>query len=168
MTIRSDRLDLVALPRGYLERVLDGRPRPDLGFTDPENFLAGADDVVQLRLAQVVAKPALEPWLLRAVVLRSEAIAVGFCTFHDEPNERGVVELGYEIVPAYRRRGFAREVAHAMAAWAATHGAGTLRASISPDNAASIALVRSEGFRQIGEQIDDEDGLELVFEKTLD
>jgi RimJ/RimL family protein N-acetyltransferase len=167
MTIRSDRLDLVALPRGYLERVLDGRPRPDLGFADPEDFLAGADDVVQLRLEQLIARPSLEPWLLRAVVLRSEGIAVGFCTFHDEPDDRGVVELGYEIAPVYRRQGFAREVARALAAWAATHGAGTLRASISPDNAASIALVEGEGFVQIGEQIDDDDGLELVYEKPL-
>ena len=40
-------------------------------------------------------------------------------------------------------------------------------ASVSPRNAASLALVRSLGFRQVGEQIDEVDGLELVFERVL-
>lgn len=165
--IRTERLDLVVLTRAYLERVVEGEPRPDLGFVDPEDFLAGAHDVVGLRLEQLVAKPALEPWLLRAIVLHAGRVAVGFCTFHDAPDERGIVELGYEIVPAYRRRGFARETTRAMAMWAAHHGARVLRASVSPDNAASLALVGGEGFVRVGEQVDEEDGLEYVFEKPL-
>ena len=36
-----------------------------------------------------------------------------------------------------------------------------------PDVAASLALVRSLGFSQVGEQIDEIDGLELVFERAL-
>ena len=38
------------------------------------------------------------------------------------------------------------------------------RASISPDNVASLAIASRFGFRHVGEQIDDVDGLELVFE----
>jgi L-amino acid N-acyltransferase YncA len=41
----------------------------------------------------------------------------------------------------------------------------TVRASVSPGNVASLALVRSLGFRQVGEQWDEIDGLELVFER---
>ncbi len=167
MTIRSERLDLVVLPRGFLERVLDGAARPDLGFSDPDDVLRGAGDVVELRIAQLEANPALEPWLLRAVVVRETGIAVGFCTFHREPDERGVVEIGYEIAPAYRRRGYAREVIRAMAAWAGSHGARTLRASVGADNVASLALVRGEGFALVGEQIDEVDGRELVFERPV-
>jgi [ribosomal protein S5]-alanine N-acetyltransferase len=37
-------------------------------------------------------------------------------------------------------------------------------ASVAPDNAASLALVAQAGFVRIGEQWDDEDGLEWVFE----
>jgi [ribosomal protein S5]-alanine N-acetyltransferase len=40
-------------------------------------------------------------------------------------------------------------------------------ASVSPRNPASLALVRSLGFRQVGKQIDEVDGLELVFERAL-
>jgi [ribosomal protein S5]-alanine N-acetyltransferase len=40
----------------------------------------------------------------------------------------------------------------------------TVRASISPDNIASRRLVEQYGFVEVGEQWDDEDGLERVFE----
>jgi L-amino acid N-acyltransferase YncA len=39
----------------------------------------------------------------------------------------------------------------------------TVRATISPDNAASLHIVRAADFVEVGEQWDDEDGLELVF-----
>ena len=39
-----------------------------------------------------------------------------------------------------------------------------VRATISPDNAASRSLVLQHGFVEVGEQWDDEDGLEIVFE----
>jgi RimJ/RimL family protein N-acetyltransferase len=38
---------------------------------------------------------------------------------------------------------------------------------VSPDNAASLALVRRAGFVHVGEQEDDEDGLELVHELAV-
>ena len=39
-----------------------------------------------------------------------------------------------------------------------------VRASISPDNVASLRLVAQYGFVQVGEQWDEEDGRELVLE----
>jgi RimJ/RimL family protein N-acetyltransferase len=38
------------------------------------------------------------------------------------------------------------------------------RASVAPDNVASLAIIGRLGFRQTGIQIDDVDGEELVFE----
>ena len=51
--------------------------------------------------------------------------------------------------------------------WAAQHGARILRASISPDNEPSLALIRRAGFVEVGSQIDEIDGLELIFEKPV-
>jgi L-amino acid N-acyltransferase YncA len=39
-------------------------------------------------------------------------------------------------------------------------------AVMSPDNEPSLRLAQTFGFKQVGEQIDEIDGLELVFEKT--
>jgi RimJ/RimL family protein N-acetyltransferase len=39
-----------------------------------------------------------------------------------------------------------------------------LRLSISPANAPSLAMAAKMGFRHAGEQVDEEDGLELILE----
>ena len=53
----------------------------------------------------------------------------------------------------------------ALLDWAAVeHGVNRFRASVAPDNLPSLAVVAKFGFRQVGVQIDDIDGEELVFE----
>src|SRR3972149_5968385 len=67
--------------------------------------------------------------------------------------------------PPCRRRGYALEAAQGLMDWAAReHGVRLFRLSIAPDNAPSLAMAAKMGFRQVGEQMDDEDGLELVFD----
>jgi L-amino acid N-acyltransferase YncA len=48
--------------------------------------------------------------------------------------------------------------------WAEGQGIHDFVASVSPDNAPSLAIVHKLGFVQTGDQWDEEDGLELVFE----
>ena len=166
-TVRTERLDLVLLDRDWLQAYVDGKQLPDLGFADPDDILSDSSELVRWRLAQIAADPSEEPWLLRAIVNRDESIAVGYINFHAPPDERGMVEIGYAIVPSRRRRGYASEAADGMWGWAAEHGAQILRASISPDNAPSLALIGKAGFVEVGSQIDEIDGLELVFEKPV-
>jgi hypothetical protein len=40
----------------------------------------------------------------------------------------------------------------------------TVRVTISPDNVASYRLASQYGFTEVGEQWDDEDGLEIIYE----
>ena len=42
-----------------------------------------------------------------------------------------------------------------------------VRASISPANTASLATLRPFGFTRVGDQIDDVDGVELLFERPV-
>jgi RimJ/RimL family protein N-acetyltransferase len=119
-----------------------------------------------LRIGQIDADPAAEGWLIRAIAAQDGPV-VGHAGFHGPPDERGMVEVGYFVLEAHRRRGYARAALRGLLAYATEHRARVARASISPGNAASLALVRSSGFVRIGEQWDDEDGLELVFERRL-
>ena len=48
--------------------------------------------------------------------------------------------------------------------WALANGVDRFRASVSPDNVASLAIIRGFGFTQVGVQMDDIDGEELVFD----
>lgn len=165
--IVTERLELVLLGPTFLANMLVAKSAPDAEFPDPAGFLAGAEDVVRLRLKQIETNPEVAPWLLRALVLREERVAVGFIGFHAAPDERGTAEIGYEVLASFRMRGYASEACTALIAWAARQGVRTVRASASPENAASLALLARQGFALVGEQLDEEDGRELVFEKTV-
>ncbi|KHD77444.1 GNAT family N-acetyltransferase [Actinoplanes utahensis] len=121
--------------------------------------------VWRMRAAQCDADPAAAAWVTGLVWAGSLDKAVGAAGFHGPP-ARGMVEIGYRIDPDHRRRGYARaalECLLARAARAAT--VHTVRVSIGPGNLASRSLAASCGFTQVGEQWDDEDGLEHVFER---
>jgi RimJ/RimL family protein N-acetyltransferase len=76
-----------------------------------------------------------------------------------------MVEVGYGIDPAFRRRGYARAALVALIDRArAEPSVHTLRATISPDNEPSLGLIRQFTFVENGEQWDDEDGLEIIYE----
>lgn len=129
--------------------------------TDLEGFL-------KLRLGQLERDPSIREWLGRAIVLVEEGgrrRVIGSIGFHGSPDTKGRVEIGYKVDPSYRRQGYAREAIRAMFDWAhAQHGINTFVASISPDNDPSLRLAEQLGFVQVGEQMDEVDGLEFVFE----
>ena len=120
------------------------------------------------RALQVETDPASAVWITRAIVDTNRAIAVGRAGFHGPPDADGAVEVGYAVDPAFRRQGYARAALAALLRWAKDDPSiRTVRASISPDNLASRALVDQYGFVAVGEQIDDEDGLEIIFELDI-
>lgn len=87
--------------------------------------------------------------------------------FHGAPTGDGMVEVAYTVIPEQRGRGYAAAALGALLTRAAADaGVRTVRATISPDNAASLHIVRAADFVEVGEQWDDEDGLELVFERS--
>jgi [ribosomal protein S5]-alanine N-acetyltransferase len=169
--IRSERLELPLLSLDQLDRLAAG-DGPSVGaelhailpipWLDEVRWLAG------MRARQVRLRPKDRPWLLRPILLRSPndgLQAIGYLNFHAGPDETGMVEIGYTLLPDARGRGYAIEAVRAAFAWAEReHGIRRFRASIAPDNARSINLVTKLGFRQVGEQWDELDGLELVFE----
>lgn len=120
----------------------------------------------RIRADQIAADPESENWAASIVVDDATGEAVGHAGFHAPPNADGMVEIGYSIDPACRRQGFARATVAALLERAAAEPAVvTVRASISPTNAASLATIAGYGFEKVGEQIDDEDGLEFIFER---
>lgn len=190
--IRTPRLALVTLPRDLLDGIaagMDGsavlqsitqlagdaleipESRPPLPrvVTDPCGVLEEAQTVLAWRAEQLDLDPRpdeLAPWLSRVVVWRASGELVGYTNFHDRPDLNGRVEIGYRVAPQWRRQGIATEVAEAMWAWAAEQGARIFVASIRPDNEASLRIIERAGFVQVGEQVDDIDGRELVFERS--
>jgi RimJ/RimL family protein N-acetyltransferase len=134
-------------------------------------WLLEEDWLWRIRLRQLQDTPEDLPWIARpAIALEGEEAGevVGHLGFHGAPDEEGRVEVGYTIDPAYRRRGHARALlAQAIETLEASNVVHVLRASISPDNVASLATIRGFGFEKVGEQWDEEDGLEAIYERTV-
>jgi RimJ/RimL family protein N-acetyltransferase len=118
-----------------------------------------------MREKQILADPESENWAASVVVDEATGEAVGHAGFHAPPDAEGMVEIGYAIDPLRRRQGFARATVAALLERAAAEPAVvTVRASISPTNEASLKTIAGYGFEKVGEQIDEEDGLEFIFE----
>ncbi|ROO85599.1 acetyltransferase (GNAT) family protein [Actinocorallia herbida] len=119
-----------------------------------------------LRLRQIAADPRAAHWIARAATTGDTATVVGFAGFHGPPDPAGTAEISYSVDPLHRRQGFARAMLGELLRWAAAEpGVTTVRAAISPDNAGSLATIAGAGFHQVGRQWDEEDGLELLFER---
>jgi ribosomal-protein-alanine N-acetyltransferase len=126
--------------------------------------------IFDMRFRQWKDDPAYAPWSIRAIVLKSTRQVVGYINSHGKPvgfiheGESGtMIELGYDVFAAYRRRGIATEAIRGIAGLARRHGVTFIRLSIAPGNEASLALARKLGAVKIGTQIDDIDGPEDVF-----
>ncbi|KAM3452375.1 hypothetical protein NHJ6243_009380 [Beauveria neobassiana] len=131
------------------------------------------------RAAQIRTDPDDAVWVTRLLLVvdaqtdggggSSGVVVVGRAGFHGPPDhQRGMVEVGYAIDPAHRRRGHARAALRIMLDVAAGDArVRVVRASISPGNAASEAVVKRCGFEEVGEQWDEEDGLEKIWEVAV-
>jgi RimJ/RimL family protein N-acetyltransferase len=138
------------------------------GYDLPEEYLEHAW-LWQLRSAQLNEEPADEDWVAWIVARVDDRVVVGRSGFHSRPDEDGMVELSYSVLPEFRRRGYATAILAELVAFACRHpDVRVLRASISPDNAASLATLSKFPFVHVGDQIDEIDGLELVFDLAVD
>jgi len=141
-----------------------------LGGELADGWPDGHKGFFKLRLEQMRTDPSIQPWLIRGLVLRDGRAVIGHAGFHGPPGVNGKrdpdgVELGYEVFEKYRGRGLATEAASALIGWARDeHGVRRFIVSIAPSNEPSLAVAAKLGFVHTGEQWDEEDGLELVFE----
>lgn len=134
-------------------------------------WLAGPECVStwRYRAKQAVESPEDLPWVTGVIWDEAAGLAAGKAGFHGAPNPDGMVELGYAVDPTLRRRGYARAALNALIDRAFREpDVHVLRATVSPTNAASLALIHQFAFLEVGDQWDDEDGLEIIYEMPVD
>jgi ribosomal-protein-alanine N-acetyltransferase len=164
VTVRIEHLSpdaLAALAAGDLAAAteLTGLPlTPYLVSDDPIG-------VWRRRARQVVETPEDQAWVTGLLVDEDTGAVVGAGGFHAAPDENGMVEVGYSVDPAHRRRGYARAALNHMIERArADESIHVFRVTVSPTNTASLGLVAQLPFLEVGDQWDDEDGLEIIYE----
>ena len=168
-SIRTERVELVSMSLAFMQALVVGNldtATREMGADLPAGLAKDLRNFLSYRIPDLEADPSRQPWLGRGIIWSHPSgrlELIGTIGFHNAPDETGRVEIGYRIEPAFRRRGIATECVRALLAWAETQGVHRFRASVAPGNVASLAIIRSFGFHQVGVQMDEIDGEELVF-----
>jgi ribosomal-protein-alanine N-acetyltransferase len=156
----------------FIEAVLDGRRDEAAALLDvelPVEFPRdGERGFLEYRLRQMREDERFETWCPNVVVLEGQMI--GHAGYHGPPGSNSAqnpdaVEFGYTIYPQWRGKGYATQAAVTLMDLAEERaGIRHFVLSVSPENDASLAIVRKLGFVKTGEHMDEKDGLEHVFE----
>jgi RimJ/RimL family protein N-acetyltransferase len=149
--IQTKRLRLVALRLEQLEICLSDPERlgRDLDVSLSPGFLdQPARRAIGYKVKKMAATAAaLHPWSSYwLVALDDENHGIGLVGFKGEPDERGVVEIGFGIDPAHRCQGYATEAVRALITWAFQDPAcRSIRADTLRDNFASGRVLSKLG-----------------------
>ena len=144
------------------QRTYDGKP-----FTNPYRVLIDDKGPLAWRVPQVKLDPSLNIWFIRWIVLKSTSEIVGSISFHAKPNEIGMIEIGLGISPNFQNNGYGSEALKGMWLWVIDQpGVSILRYTVSATNKASVVIINKFGFIHVGQQIDEEDGPEEIYEMS--
>ena len=84
-------------------------------------------------------------------------IAIGAGGYFGPPDERGEVEIGFSVMPAWRCQGYAAEIAEALTVNAFSDGrVDKVRAHTNPENTVSCRVLEKCSFTNVG--LDEESG----------
>jgi RimJ/RimL family protein N-acetyltransferase len=164
MMIETARLRLVPFDSAHILALIDGTEHFAARFGVPDapglrEFYQSAD-VSPAWLEQLRTSSGADPWKHGfAVVHREDRLVIGCVGFKGPPDDDGLVEIAYGIVPQYQARGFATEGAAAGVRFAfADDRVRGVRAHTLPTPNASTRVLAKCGFTHVGEVVDPDDG----------
>lgn len=167
MKFQTDRLVCQPLTLENYAEFENGNEPKWLGFSNPYKHLIEGPSPLVHRIPRVKKDPTFAEIGLVLAIANGEII--GSAGFHDFPDKNGMIEIGFGIVPERQRQGFGIELLHGM--WRAISERSDvkiLRYTVSPENEASMHIINKLGFNLIGEQMDEDDGLELIYELPIE
>jgi RimJ/RimL family protein N-acetyltransferase len=124
-------------------------------FADPElreagNLPAFGRDELAASLGDLPRLAEAGRLMALAAVEVTSGDVVGGGVLHHLDTERRIVELGYFVLPAARRRGFATTIARTLAEHAFSLGVERVAAYVNLDNTASERVLDRAGFTREG------------------
>lgn len=150
--LRSERLTLVAATAGLVGADLAGASElagaldAEVSAEWPPELFSSA--VMQLIRAQL-NDPAEQGWSAWYLVAPENEVStvVGLCQFKGRPDQEGMVEVAYSILPSFRNRGYATEAVARLVEWAFGHRNVTgIVAETLPHSKRSIRIMEKNGF----------------------
>jgi RimJ/RimL family protein N-acetyltransferase len=158
--IRTPRLELIPCDLAMLRAIVSGRDvlAAHLGVAVPDGW-PEFPEAYQHALELLDEHLDVGGWWTYVFVAPGEGALVGSGGFKGKPDADGVVEIGYEIAPSFRGRGFATEAAEGLTRFAFADAAvRSVIAHTLPRSNASTRVLDRIGMRHDGIAEDPEDG----------
>ena len=147
-----DTLILRPLPLAEARSILAGQPTEEMRRTwHPEYPMSHTLDALALLISayEAVGGPLNDqpPWWIDQMIMADQV--VGDIGFHGPPSPEAphTVEIGYCVVPAWRRRGVAGRACATIIERAWAQGVDVIMAETDADNPASPQVLRRNGFQ---------------------
>jgi len=158
--IATDRLLLIPATVEIVEAELEGRAAlcSAIEADVPDDWPPPLNDEQAFRfvLDRLRSAPGEVGWLtwyaLRTGRETAPTTAIGTLGFKGRPTDEGIAEIGYSVMPAFQRQGFATEACEALLEWAFSHAEvskviGHTLEGLTP----SIGVMEKLGFAYEGE-----------------
>ncbi|MBA3530558.1 MAG: GNAT family N-acetyltransferase [Ardenticatenales bacterium] len=164
MFLESERLRLIACPAAVARAAIEERGKAarllgaalDEAWPGPE-----LQDFLPFYAEMVEEDDSLLSWGIWLIVEHASQTVIGDVGFKGKPDETGSVELGYSVVPTFRRQGYASEAAECLLRWTvAVSDVTHVRAECLAENLPSIRTLEKLGFTRVSEE-----GEMLLWEK---
>jgi [ribosomal protein S5]-alanine N-acetyltransferase len=113
--IKTKQLKLIPCELKHFEAILRDSQELEaiLGAIVPEHWTNSLDVIPPMYRALKKDCSLLE-WGAYLFIHKEDNILIGWGGFKGKADARGMVEIGYEIIPSYRKRGLATEAARGM------------------------------------------------------
>jgi ribosomal-protein-alanine N-acetyltransferase len=159
--ITTKRLHLLACDAPMLQALAAGDKATAqyLQVEVPPRWSAFGPSIYQYTLLQLKKNPANYIWWTYLAILTETETLIGAGGFKGPPDEKGLVEIGYEIAKPYRRQGFATEMARGLIEYAFSHhNIHIVQAHTKPKINASSSVLKKCGMQKVQEIELGEDG----------
>jgi len=138
----------IALRRLDLERaraIVDGTAGDDAMWAE-DYPMPGDVEAAQLLLRRAGDGEDEGPFGMYEIIEIATGAVIGGVGFHRPPNENGLVEIGYGVVPTRWDQGFGTEAVEEAVELAQRNGARVVRARTEPTNVGSRRVLEKAGF----------------------
>jgi RimJ/RimL family protein N-acetyltransferase len=158
--IETTNLQLIPCELAHIEAIMRDKKELErmLSVTVPDNWPEFPESIPHV-YELLKSDPSSPEWGYYLFIHAKERALIGEGGYKGKPDEEGMVEIGYAIVPEYRQRGFASEAARGLVGHAFSHPeVNVVQAHTLLDGTASINVLRKLGMKSAGTTNDPDEG----------
>ena len=162
MILETNNLKLISCDKEILTFAIEANKQLSnkINVTVPDNWTEFGVVALQYALDKLVNSEDEASWWTYLPVYKLNNTLIGSGGYKGKPTSDGIVEIGYEIVPQYRNRGFATEMTKALIANAFNYKSVKLiiAHTLGYENPSTKVLQKC-GFVKVEQINDPEDGI---------